>query len=113
MFAAGFAVPIALLRGGFRGGRRCLVVPMWVGSVILIARGGSGLLDDAVRAGGLSEGGITGLGCQDTLGTAHPSTYTVISTDAIDAYFFLGGVLLARAATSRPRRTERDRAQIV
>ena len=106
MFAAGLGAPMALLRGTPDGKRRRLLVAlMWTGAVILVARGGSGLLDDAVRQLGPSDGGITGLSYERTLGTPTPSTYTLISTDAVDANFLLGGALFTRAARSRmPRR---------
>jgi hypothetical protein len=104
MFAAGLAVPIALLRGTAGGtSRRLLVALLWAGCVILVARGASGLLDDAVRDLGISSRGISGPSYQSTLGTAHPSTNTLVSTAIVDGYFFLGGLLYGRAA-SRARR---------
>ena len=84
MFAAGLGVPMALLRGTPDGKRRRLLAAlMWTGAVLLVARGGTGLLDDAVRQSGLSDGGITGLSYERTLGTPTPPTYTLISTDAV------------------------------
>ena len=100
MFVAGLVVPVVLLRAAVSGGwRRLLLTLMWVGAAVLLLRGGSGVLDDVLRQAGLSGGGITGLSYQDTLGTATPSAYTLVSTDAIDAYFLLGGILFGRAAT--------------
>jgi hypothetical protein len=81
-----------------RAFRRQLVAVLWTGAAILVARGVSGLLDDAVRQLGISDRGITGLTYQHTLGTPTPSTYTLVSTDAVDAYFVLGGLLVGRAA---------------
>jgi hypothetical protein len=99
IFAAGLAVPIVLLRDRRRGGfRRTLVLLLWIGCVVLVLRGGSGLLDDIVRDVGLSSRGITGMSYEDTLGTADPSTYTLSSTAVIDAFFLLGGVLYGWAA---------------
>jgi hypothetical protein len=99
MFVTGLAAPIALLQDTRRGmSRRVLVTLLWAGSLILLARGASGLLDDLVRSLGLSSRGITGLSYQDLFGTAHPSSYTLISSAIIDGYFFLGGLLYARAA---------------
>ena len=96
MFATGLAVPIVLLRDTDQGVLRCLLVAsLWIGCLILLARGTSGLVDVAVRGLGISTGGITGLTYQDLFGTAHPSTYTLISGDIIDAYFFLGGIISA------------------
>lgn len=105
MFAAGLAVPIVLLRDPRRGAfRRTLVLLLWTGCGVLVLRGASGLLDDIVRDVGLSSRGITGMTYKDTLGTADPSTYTLISTAAVDAYFLLGGVLFGWAArTTRTR----------
>ena len=101
IFAIGLAVPAALLRDTVQGVfRRVLVASMWIGCLILLLRGTSGLADVAVRGLGISSGGITGLTYQDLLGTAHPSTYTLISGDVIDGYFFLGGILYGRAARS-------------
>lgn len=99
MFALGLAVPIALLKETSRGMlRRVLVTLLWGGSLILLARGAAGLLDDAIRDFGLSSGGITGFSYQQILGTAHPSPYTLISSALIDGYFFLGGLLYGWAA---------------
>ena len=101
MFATGLAAPIALLRVTAGGtSRRLLVALLWAGCLILVARGVSGLLDDVVRDLGMSNRGITGLSYQDTLGTAHPSANTLVSTAIIDGYFFLGGILHGRAARS-------------
>jgi hypothetical protein len=101
MFAIGMAAPIALLRDTRHGVfRRLLVASLWTGCLVLLARGISGLIDDAVRALGISSCGITGLSYQDILGTAHPSTYTLISGAAIDAYFLIGGILYGWAARS-------------
>jgi hypothetical protein len=75
-----------------------LVAMMWAGGAILLARGGLGFVDDALRFSGLLDGGLTGLSTKDVLDSAHPSTYTKLSTVAIDSIFFLGGVLFAYAA---------------
>ena len=99
MFAAGLSVPIALLKDTERKiFRRLLVGLLWVGSLVLLARGAAGLLDDAVRSFGPSSRGITGLSYQDLFGTPHPSTYTLISSASVDGYFFLGGILYSSAA---------------
>jgi hypothetical protein len=83
--ATGVSTFVAESFGSFNGIRR---------------RGASGLLDDFVRDLGMSSRGITGLSYQDTLGTAHPSANTLVSTAIIDGYFFLGGILYGRAARS-------------
>lgn len=111
MFAAGLAIPIALLRGRPDGTyRRLLVALMWAGAVILVLRGASGLVDDAVRQAGLSSGGITGLSYERILGTPTPSTYTLISTDSIDAYFLLGGLVFGCAARAQKGRSSISRS---
>lgn len=96
MFAAGLLVPLALAQG--RGPRRLVAGLMWVGCVVLAARGVSGLVDDAVRPLGISDTGITGLTYADTLGTSDPSAYTLWSTAGIDAFFALGGAVFGWAA---------------
>jgi Protein of unknown function (DUF3995) len=99
MFAAGLAVPSALARPwGRRLPRRLLVWSMWIGCAVLVARGGSGLLDDGLRFTGLVDGGLTGLTNEDVLGSAHPSANTIVSTLAIDSIFLLGGLLFGYAA---------------
>jgi hypothetical protein len=99
MFAAGLAVPSALARPwGRRLPRRLLVWSMWIGCAVLVARGASGLLDDLLRFTGLADGGLTGLTNEDVLGSAHPSTNTILSTIAIDSISLLGGLLFGHAA---------------
>ena len=70
---------------------------MWIGAIVLLARGGLGLLDGLVRALGV-EGGLTRLPYEETLGSAHPSAYTLWSSAAIDVVFLVGGLLFTRAA---------------
>ena len=99
MFAAGLAVPSALARPwGRPPPRRLLLWSMWIGCAVLVARGGSGLLDDGLRFTGLADGGLTGLTNEDVLGSAHPSTNTIVSTLAIDSIFLVGGLLFGYAA---------------
>lgn len=98
MFAGGLLVPWALLRPwGRRISRRMLVALLWLGSIVLLARGVGGLLDGVLRGVGVDHG-LTGLPYERTLGSAHPSRYTVWSAAAIDATFLLGGLLFTRAA---------------
>jgi Protein of unknown function (DUF3995) len=101
MFAAGIAVPLAVMRGV--GPRRLLAGLLWAGAAVLAARGLSGLLDDALRFSGLAETGLTGLTNEDVLGSAHPSAYTIWSTVAIDSFFVMGGLLFGRAARHAQR----------
>ena len=70
---------------------------MWIGAIVLVARGGLGLLDGLIRALGV-EDGLTRLPYEETLGSAHPSAYTLWSSAAIDAVFLMGGLLFTRAA---------------
>jgi hypothetical protein len=110
MWVAGLVVPSALAWSwGRRLPRRLLVGLMWAGAVVLLARGGSGWVDDAVRFSGLYDGGLTGLSTKDVLDSAQPTTYTKLSTISIDSIFFVGGVFFGYAArlagsASRSRR---------
>jgi hypothetical protein len=110
MFAAGIAVPLAVMRGV--GPRRLLAGLLWAGAAVLAARGLSGLLDDALRFSGLAETGLTGLTNEEVLGSADPSAYTIWSTVGIDSFFVAGGLLFGRAARyagDGARRTRRLR----
>jgi hypothetical protein len=99
MFAAGLVVPTALAWSwGRRLPRRLLAGLMWAGAVALLARGGAGWVDDALRFSGLYDGGLTGLSTKDVLDSAHPTTYTKLSTISIDSIFFIGGIIFAYAA---------------
>lgn len=105
IFAAGLAVPSALARPwGRRLPRRLLVSLMWIGCLVLVARSGSGLLDDGLRFTGIVDRGLTGLSDKDVLGTAHPPTYLMLSNVAIDSIFFAGGLLFGHAARRGWRR---------
>lgn len=70
-FALGFLVPLAISRG-WAGGRlaRPAAILVWLGGVILVLRGGSGVVDDLTRAAGVRTG-ITGLSTKQTTGMAH------------------------------------------
>ena len=105
MFAAGLAVPLAVMRGA--APRRLLVWLLWAGAAVLTARGLSGLVDDVLRFGGLVETGITGLTDKEVLGTADPSPYTIWSTVGLDSFFVAGGLLFGRAADRAGRRRAR------
>ena len=115
MFVAGLAVPSALAWSwGRRLPRRLLVGLMWAGGVVLLARGGAGWVDDAVRFSGLYDGGLTGLSTKDVLDSAQPTTYTKLSTISIDSIFFIGGLLFAYAArlAGSPSRNRRHPAPL-
>jgi hypothetical protein len=106
MFAAGLAIPLAIVRGV--GPRRLLVWLMWAGAAVLVLRGATGLVDDVLRLTGLAEAGLSGLSDEEALGAADPSAYTMWSTVGIDAFFAAGGLLFGwaahRASDRRPRR---------
>ena len=104
MFLVGMAAPYSMLRPwGERVPRRLLVLLLWIGCVVLVLRGGAGVLDDLIRDLGISSGGLTGLSYERTLGQAHPSDYTLWSTGLVDAYFLLGGVLFGWLALTASR----------
>ena len=106
LFAAGLAVPLAIARDV--GPRRLLRGLLWIGAVVLAARGVAGLADDALRFSGAAETGLTGLSDEQVLGSADPSAYTIWSTIGIDSFFALGGGLFAWAAQrSAPARLPR------
>ncbi len=96
MFAAGLAIPLAVVRGV--GPRRVVVVLLWAGAAVLAARGLTGFVDDGLRFSGLVETGLSGLSDEQVLGTADPSAYTIWSTIGLDGFFVAGGLLFARAA---------------
>jgi hypothetical protein len=93
-FPVGALVCLAIARGWARG-RLALpaLVVVWLGCVVLLLRGGAGVVDDISRATGLLPNGITGLSDEATTGTAHPSAYLLWSGRTIDAYFLAGGII--------------------
>jgi hypothetical protein len=117
-FPLGAFVCLAIARGWARG-RLALAAAalVWSGCVLLLLRGGAGVLDDLSRAAGLLPNGITGLSLTETAGAANASAYVVWSGRAIDAYFLAGGIIFwflavhygAQQAHSR-RRTSCGRA---
>lgn len=94
MFVAGFLVPSAVLaRWGRNVPRRLLLALALTGGALLLARGLSGLVDDALRTTGVATHGLTGMSNEEVLGDAHPTPYTWWSTVGVDTTFALGGVL--------------------
>lgn len=90
-------VCLAIARGWPQGRmRRAASIVVWLGCVVLVLRGGAGILDDLTRATGLLPNGITGLSTKQTTGMAHLTW----SGWAIDAYFFAGGLLFGLLATA-------------
>lgn len=90
-FGLGFLVCLAIARG-WTGGRlaKPAAVLVSAGCVILVLRGGTGVVDDLTRAAGVRTG-ITGLSTQATTGTTDPAA--LWSGWAIDGYFLLGGMI--------------------
>ena len=110
MFVAGLVVPVGITRRwGAERWRRWFGRAAWAGCALLVARGGSGLLDGALRSSGWSSRGLTGLSDEELFGSSHPSRYTVWSSAAVDAYFLLGGVLYGRLASASRRSPSRSR----
>jgi hypothetical protein len=62
--------------------------------VLLLLRGGAGILDDLTRATGLLPNGLTGLSTKDATGAADLRW----SGWAIDAYFLAGGIIFGLLA---------------
>jgi hypothetical protein len=102
-------VCLAIARGRARGRlARVIKALVWVGCVVLLLRGGAGILDDATRASGLLPQGITGLSVKATTGHAHLRW----ADWTIDAYFLAGGIifwLLATLHGTQPSRSRRSR----
>ena len=110
MFIGGLVVPLALVQPwGQRFPRRMLLVLAWLGSGVLAARGGAGILDSLLRVAGVLPRGLSGLTYEQILGQAHPSVYTLWSGAAIDTYFLIGGVLFGAAAWCYGRKQFRPR----
>src|SRR3954452_805992 len=68
----GALVCLAIARGWARGRlARVTQALVWIGCVVLLLRGGSGILDDVSRTTGLLPNGITGLSIKATTGHDH------------------------------------------
>jgi hypothetical protein len=91
MAAAPSAPMSAAIARGWARGRLALAAAaiVWFGCVLLLLRGGAGILDDLTRATGLLPNGITGLSTKETTGTAALGW----SGWAIDTYFLAGGII--------------------
>jgi hypothetical protein len=91
-FALGLLVPWAISRGRALGR---LAQPIgalaWLGGMVLLLRGGTGLVDDLTRVTGILPNGISRLSTQETTGTTDP--HVLWSGVAIDAYFLAGGMI--------------------
>lgn len=76
----------------------------WIGTVLLLVRGGLGLIEDVLQLLGLLNDGLLGMTTQQMFGEPHPSAYTMWSLRAIDVYFLLGGLLFVAALRHRGHR---------
>jgi hypothetical protein len=98
-FVLGFLVPLAITRG-WAGGRLAKPVAflVWVGAVILDLRGGSGVIDNAVRAAGVRTG-ISGISTKDATGLSHLTW----GWWAIEINFLTGGLIFTWLALRNRR----------
>lgn len=99
----GALVCLIIARGWARGRLASVTRALaWVGCVLLLLRGGAGIVDDITRATGLLANGITGLSLNDETGHTHLRW----SDWAIDWYFLAGGIIfytLALRYRTHPR----------
>jgi hypothetical protein len=83
-------------RPGWARGRLALAAAalVWAGCVLLLLRGGAGVIDDLTRATGLLPNGLTGLSTKDATGAAdlHWAGW------AIDIYFLARGIIFGLLA---------------
>lgn len=102
----GAAIAATLLRPDWqrRYPRWMLRTGAWIATVLLLLRGGLGLLEDVLRGIGLLPHGFFGMSNEDLFGTAHPSAAMLWSSIAIEAYFLLGGIMFAVTLRSYYRR---------
>jgi hypothetical protein len=106
-FVLGFLAPLAISRGWADGYlARPVAVLVWLGGVILVLRGVSGVVDDLTRAAGVRTG-IIGLTTMQTTGIAH------LTWDwwAIDSYFLMGGLTFTWLAI-RQRQHRQSRSSL-
>ncbi|MEV0371047.1 hypothetical protein AB0I10_14620 [Streptomyces sp. NPDC050636] len=91
MSAVGAALALATVRPwGRRLPGRLLLLPLWFGAILLVVRGGPGLVENITTATGLTPRGLLALEEQPIdVGSADFWTGMVINT-----YFFVGAVLM-------------------
>ncbi|MBB3040028.1 DUF3995 domain-containing protein [Hoyosella altamirensis] len=84
--------------------------PAWVmtaysaiASIMLCARGMSGLIDTWLRETGLADRGISGLTYQQIYGVADPNTETLWASHLMDINFIAGGILFGLLFITRDR----------
>lgn len=103
---AGVLLPLALAQPwGRRVPRWMLLSAAWTGSVLLSARGVSGVGDDLVRVTGILPKGFTGLTTAQVIGTSHPSFWALFASGATDVLFTVGGLTFTLAAIAYRRAT--------
>lgn len=92
-------IALAVLRPwGQKIPRWMLITGVTIGGVFLFLRGGLSIADELLRVTGLSDHGLTGQTTQEmhreALDDPDPSQYTIWSFRVIDAFFFVGSLLL-------------------
>jgi hypothetical protein len=94
-FPVGVWACLAIARGWPHGKtQRAAAIVVWLGCMLLVVRGGAGLIDDLTRAVGLLPNGITGLSHKQTMGAAYyRSAAAIWSANITDGYFLAGGVI--------------------
>jgi hypothetical protein len=110
MAAVGVLTPLAMMRGWRWFPPRLQLAACWTGCVLLTLRGGSGVLDDAVRWLGVLPRGLSGLSTAQVYGTPHPSWWAVTAGAFTDVLFVSGGAVFALAVRALPRGGTRRRA---
>jgi Protein of unknown function (DUF3995) len=99
MFVVGAVVPLAATYDWGRAiPRRALLAVLWAGAIVLLLRGGAGIVDETLRATGVAPNGLTGMSREQVSGSAHPSAHVLWSGRITDVYFAVGGVLFGIAA---------------
>ena len=93
-FPLGAGVTLAIARGWELGRfHRAAVIVVALATVMLILRGGAGVVDELARVTGVLPNGLTGLSREQVTGSADPSAEVLWSGRATDAYFLAGGLL--------------------
>jgi hypothetical protein len=106
MFVVGAVVPLAATHDWGRiFPRWALSAALWAGAIVLMLRGGAGLVDEILRVTDILPNGLTGMSREQVSGSAHPSAHVLWSGRVTDAYFALGGVLFGLAAHAYRRAT--------
>ncbi|GIF62253.1 hypothetical protein Ais01nite_02880 [Asanoa ishikariensis] len=102
--AAGALVSLASVRPwGAAVPRWVISTSLWIGTVLLVVRGVPGLVENAVMLTGVRRGGF--MGSQDI------SVGEFWAGIAINAYFFVGAVVLIAATRAYMRRPTDERAR--